>query len=213
FGAMVTPRVGMEVLVSFLEGDPDDPLVTGCLPNASHLPAYPLPQHKTRSVLRSRSSPNGGGANELHVEDRRGEELIYLHAQRDLEQRVGHDSRLEVEGDSLTRVGQSLVIEAGQQVHLKAGASLVIEAGAQLSLMAGGEHLVMQAGSISSSRPLTQAGSPVANSSVSPALLAGAQLSAVQSIVMDLARQLDADFCPLCERCREGLCDITQRAA
>ena len=213
FGAMVIPRVGMEVLVSFLEGDPDHPLVTGCLPNASNLPAYPLPQHKTRSVLRSRSSPDGGGANELHVEDRRGEELIYLHAQRDLEQRVGHDSRLEVEGDSLTRVGQSLVFEAGQRVHLKAGASLVIEAGAQLSLMAGGEHLVMQAGSISSSRPLTQAGSSVANSSASPALFAGAQLSAVQSVVMDLARQLDADFCPLCERCREGLCDITQRAA
>ena len=213
FGAMVIPRVGMEVLVSFLEGDPDQPLVTGCLPNASHLPAYPLPQHKTRSVLRSRSSPGGGGANELYLEDRRGEELIYLRAQRDLEQRVGHDSRLEVEGDSLTRVGQSLVIEAGQEVHLKAGASLVIEAGAQLSLKAGGEHLVMQAGSICSSRSITLGGLPSAGRSVSPSLVAGAQISAAQGVIMDLAKQLGADFCPLCERCREGLCNIAGRAA
>ncbi|MDI3252509.1 MULTISPECIES: type VI secretion system tip protein TssI/VgrG [unclassified Pseudomonas] len=209
FGAMVIPRVGMEVLVSFLEGDPDQPLVTGCLPNASHLPAYPLPQHKTRSVLRSRSSPGGRGANELYLEDRRGEELIYLRAQRDLEQRVGHDSRLEVEGDSLTRVGQSLVIEAGQQVHLKAGASLVIEAGAQLSLKAGGEHLVMQAGSISSSQPITLCGSPSAYRSMN----AGVQISAGQGVIMDLAKQLGADFCPLCECSREGLCDIAGRAA
>ena len=126
---------------------------------------------------------------------------------------MGHDSRLEVEGDSLTRVGQSLVIEAGQEVHLKAGASLVIEAGAQLSLKAGGEHLVMQAGSICSSRSITLGGLPSAGRSVSPSLVAGAQISAAQGVIMDLAKQLGADFCPLCERCREGLCNIAGRAA
>ncbi|MBJ2249211.1 type VI secretion system tip protein TssI/VgrG [Pseudomonas haemolytica] len=253
FGAMLIPRVGMEVLVSFLEGDPDQPHVNGCLPNALHLPAYPLPQHKTRSVLRSRSSPQGLGANELHLEDRRGEELIYLRAQRDMEQQVGHDSRLEVagerheiirglstarleseehrhvagdrkvtlkahdhldvQGDSLTQVGQTLVIEAGQQVHLKAGASLVIDAGSQLSLKAGGEHLVIHAGGIFSSRPITQGGSPTPTRSVSPTAVARPQVSAAQGVIMDLARQLGADFCPLCECCRDGLCDLTGRAA
>ena len=253
FGAMLIPRVGMEVLVSFLEGDPDQPLVSGCLPNALHLPAYPLPQHKTRSVLRSRSTPGGKGANELHLEDRSGAELIYLRAQRDLEQQVGHDSRLEVggerceiirglstvrlesgehrhlagdrkvvlqthdhldvQGDSLTRVGQTLVIEAGQQVHLKAGANLVIDAGTQLTLKAGGEHLVMQAGNISSSRPITQGGSPALTRSVTPEPAAGRHICAAQGVIMDLAKQLGADFCPLCERCGEGQCDITGRAA
>ncbi|MCK3840956.1 MULTISPECIES: type VI secretion system tip protein TssI/VgrG [Pseudomonas] len=253
FGALVIPRVGMEVLVSFLEGDPDQPLVNGCLPNASHLPAYPLPQHKTRTVLRSRSSPGGSGGNELHLEDRSGEELIYLRAQRDLEQRVGHDSRLEVagerhevirgtstvrleseerrhilgarkvvleahdhldvQGDSLTRVAQTLVIEAGQQVHLKAGANLVIDAGAQLSLKAGGEHLLIQAGGIFSSRPIILGGSPSATRSVTPPPVAGAQVSAAQGVIMDLAKKLGADFCPLCECCREGQCDIAGRAA
>ncbi|AZF47234.1 type VI secretion system tip protein TssI/VgrG [Pseudomonas sp. R2-7-07] len=254
FGAMMIPRVGMEVLVTFLEGDPDQPLINGCLPNASHMPAYSLPQHKTRSVLRSRSVPGGAGSNELHLEDRRGEELIYLRAQRDLEQQVGHDSRLEVfgerseiirglstvrlesgeqrhitgdrsvaltandhlavQGDSHTQVTQVMVIEAGQQIHLKAGASLVIDAGAQLSFKAGGEHLQIQAGGIFSSRPITVGGAPSAARSASPSSVAGApEVSVVQGLIMDMARQLDADFCPICERCREGQCDFAGRAA
>ncbi|MGA9702526.1 type VI secretion system tip protein TssI/VgrG [Pseudomonas sp.] len=254
FGATLLPRVGMEVLVTFLEGDPDQPLVNGCLPNATHRPTYPLPQYKTRSVLRSRSSPSGSGSNELHLEDRRGEELIYLRAQRDLEQQVGHDSRLEVagerreiirglstvhleneehrhitgdrkvvlkasdqldvQGDSRTHVGHILVIEAGQQLHLKAGASLVIDAGTQLSLKAGGEHLVIQAGGIFSSRPISLGGSPLVTQLASS--LADSHLpnvSAAQGSIMHLARQLGADFCPVCERCREGLCDVQGRVA
>ncbi|AZF04716.1 type VI secretion system tip protein TssI/VgrG [Pseudomonas sp. R5-89-07] len=254
FGALMIPRVGMEVLVTFLEGDPDQPLINGCLPNALHLPAYSLPQHKTRSVLRSCSVPGGTGSNELHLEDRRGEELIYLRAQRDLEQHVGHDSRLEVlgerseiirglstvrlesgeqrhltgdrkvlleasdhlavHGDSHTQVTQVMVIEAGQQIHLKAGASLVVDAGAQLSFKAGGEHLQIQAGGIFSSRPITVGGAPSAARSASAASVTGTPgVSAVQGLVMDVARLLDADYCPICERCREGQCDITGRAA
>lgn len=254
FGATLLPRVGMEVLVTFLDGDPDRPLINGCLPNASHMPTYPLPQHKTRSVLRSRSTLGGGGSNELYLEDRRGEELIYLRAQRDLEQHVGHDSRLEVagerretvqglssvhlqaeehrhvagdrhvvlkandyldvQGDSRAHIGQTLVIEAGQQLHLKAGASLVIDAGTQLSFRAGGEHLVIQAGGIFSSRPITLGGSPTVGCPAGATAVADApRISAVQSTLMDLARQLGADFCPVCERCREGLCGIKGRAA
>ncbi|MCJ7958649.1 MAG: type VI secretion system tip protein VgrG [Pseudomonas sp.] len=253
FGTTMIPRVGMEVLVTFLEGDPDQPLINGCLPNASHRPAYPLPQHKTRSVLRSCSSLGGVGANELYLEDRRGEELIYLRAQRDLEQQVGHDSRLEVagqrreviqgistthlgseehrhvtgdrrvvlkasdhldvQGDSQTRVGQTLFVEAGQQLHLKSGASLVIDAGAQLSLRAGGEHLVIQAGGIFSSRPITLGGSPSVTWAASAQAADRPRISTVQGTIMNLARQLGADYCPVCERCREGVCDLLGRAA
>lgn len=254
FGAMLIPRVGMEVLVTFLEGDPDRPLINGCLPNALHRPAYPLPQHKTRSVLRSRSVPGGAGANELHLEDRHGEELIYLRAQRDLEQWVGHDSRLEVagerreiirgsstvhleggeqrhisadrtvllgtndrldvQGDSQTHIGQSMVIQAGQQIVLKAGANLVIDAGAQLSLKAGGEHLIIQAGGIFSSRPVTVGGLPPVTPSASPLSAVDVpSLSTAQGTLMDEARQLGADFCPVCEACREGQCALTRRAA
>lgn len=254
FGAMLIPRVGMEVLVTFLEGDPDQPLINGCLPNALHRPAYPLPQHKTRSVLRSRSVPGGTGANELHLEDRHGEELIFLRAQRDLEQQVGHDSRLEVagerreiirglstvhlesgeqrhitgdrtamlgtndrldvQGDSQTHIGQSMVIQAGQQIVLKAGASLIIDAGAQLSLKAGGEHLIIQAGGIFSSRPVTVGGLPPLTRSANPlSAMDAPNLSTAQGTLLDEARQLGADFCPVCEACREGQCTLMRRAA
>ena len=254
FGTTMIPRVGMEVLVTFLEGDPDQPLINGCLPNASHRPAYPLPQHKTRSVLRTCSTQGGEGANELYLEDRRGEELIYLRAQRDLEQQVGHDSRLEVagerrevihglstahlaseehrhitgdrrivlkasdylnvQGDSRTHVGQTLILEAGQQFYLKSGASLVIDAGAQLSLKAGGEHLVIQAGGIFSSRPVTLGGAPsVTLAANASAAIDTPRISLVQGSLMNLARQLGADYCPVCERCREGRCELPGRAA
>lgn len=253
FGATMIPRVGMEVLVTFLNGDPDQPLINGCLPNALHRPTYPLPQHKTRSVLRSQSSRGGEGCNELHLEDRRGEELIYLRAQRDLEQHVGHDSRLDVagqrretihglstvyleneehhqvagdrkvmlkandhldvQGDSRTQVGKTLIIEAGQQLHLKAGASLVIDAGAQLSLKAGGEHLVIQAGGIFSSRPITLGGSSTAIRLAGSLAADVPKVAAIQGTIMDVAGQLGADFCPVCERCREGQCDLPGRAA
>ncbi len=254
YGSMLIPRVGMEVVVTFLEGDPDQPLINGCLPNALHMPAYPLPQYKTRSVLRSRSSMGGGGANEIHIEDRRGEELVYLRAQRDLEQQVGRDSRLEVagerqeiirglstvhldsaehrhttgdrnvvlkandrldvQGSSETHVREAVVIEAGQQLYLKAGASLVIHAGAQLSLQAGGEHLLIQAGGIFSSRPITVGGLPPASRSTTPFSAASTpKISATQGALLEVARQLGADYCPVCERCREGLCNVAGRAA
>ncbi|WP_207848618.1 MULTISPECIES: type VI secretion system tip protein TssI/VgrG [unclassified Pseudomonas] len=159
FGAVTIPRVGMEVVVSFLEGDPDKPLITGCVANRVTAPPYSLPDHKTRTVLRSESSPRNGGYNELSIEDRAGQELIYLRAQRDMAQKVGNSLQLEVgnerretiSGNSYTHAGGSLDMEAGQQMHLKAGASVVLDAGASITLKAGGHHLVIDAGGIFSS--------------------------------------------------------------
>ncbi|WP_306110080.1 type VI secretion system tip protein TssI/VgrG [Pseudomonas sp. PB106] len=159
FGAVTIPRVGMEVVVSFLEGDPDKPLITGCVANRVTTPPYSLPDHKTRTVLRSESSPRNGGYNELSIEDRAGQELIYLRAQRDMAQKIGNSLQLEVgnerretiNGSSYTQVGRSLDIESGQQVHLKAGASVVLDAGASITLKAGGHHLLIDAGGIFSS--------------------------------------------------------------
>jgi type VI secretion system secreted protein VgrG len=159
----------MEVLVSFLEGDPDQPVISGCLTNSSNPVPYELPEHKTRSVFRSRSSPDSGGFNELHLEDRAGRELIYLRAQRDMEQKVENDSRLEVGNERRETIkGHSItVLEAEEQrtvtsdrkVQLKAndylnvassshtriGQTLVIEAGQQVHIKAGA-HLVLDAG-------------------------------------------------------------------
>ena len=71
---MFLPRIGHEVLVDFLEGDPDRPIITGRVYHGENSPPYPLPDEKTKSTIRSESSPGGGGFNELRFEDKKGEE-------------------------------------------------------------------------------------------------------------------------------------------
>ncbi|WPO47730.1 type VI secretion system tip protein VgrG [Pseudomonas sp. S1Bt23] len=168
-GAVTIPRVGMEVLVSFLEGNPDFPLISGCLSNSANPVPYELPAHKTRSVFRSRSSPDSTGFNELHLEDRSGQELIYLRAQRDMEQKVENDSRLEVgnERKEIIKGNSIVVLEAedqrtvtadrkvqlkandyllvGNSSHTRVGQTLVAEAGQEVHLKAGA-NLILEAG-------------------------------------------------------------------
>jgi type VI secretion system secreted protein VgrG len=88
WGTMFIPRVGMEVIVSFLEGDPDQPIITGCVYNPAAMPPYSLPEEKTKSTIKSNSSKGGGGFNEFRFEDKKGEEQIFIHAQRRMDVRV-----------------------------------------------------------------------------------------------------------------------------
>ena len=92
------PRVGHEVIVDFLEGDPDRPLITGRVHHARDLPPFALPQNKTKSGIKTSSTPGGEGFNELSFEDRKDAEQVYLHAQRDLRQDVRNDVTLKVGG-------------------------------------------------------------------------------------------------------------------
>ena len=80
---MFIPRIGQEVLVEFLEGDPDQPIVTGRVYNGDNMPPYALPSEKTKSTLKSNSSIGGGGSNEIRFEDGKDKEEIYLHGQKD----------------------------------------------------------------------------------------------------------------------------------
>jgi len=256
FGSVTIPRIGMEVVVTYLEGNPDNPLITGCVPNKVTPAPYPLPANKTKTVLRSHSSPASGGYNELSIEDRSGQELIYLRAQRDMEQKVENDSRLEVgnerretiKGNSIavleseeqrtvtadrkvqlkandylqvassshTRVGQTLVIEAGQEVHLKAGANLILDAGASITLKGGGQHIVIGPGGIFSSTEIQIGGAPAGGTAANP-LLPGVlaalatppalpMMAPTQNALMAASKVKGADFCPLCEACKNGLC-------
>lgn len=107
FGAVTIPRIGMEVVVTFLNGDPDQPLITGCVANKCTPVAYPLPANKTKTVLRSHSSPHNGGYNELLLEDRAGQEKIYLRAQRDIEQLILNDSDIKIGNDRHEQISQN----------------------------------------------------------------------------------------------------------
>ncbi len=92
YGVMFIPRIGQEVVVDFLEGDPDRPIITGRVFNQEHLPPY-LPDNKTRSTIKTRSSPGGEGFNEIRFEDKKDEEQLFMHAQKDMDVRVLNDSK------------------------------------------------------------------------------------------------------------------------
>ena len=170
YGGIAIPRVGMEVLVTFLEGDPDQPLVTGCLYHKEHQVPYDLPANKTRTVFKTLSSPGGGGYNELRIEDRKGAEQIYLHAQRDWDENIEHDQKIRVgherhdtveansysefkaeehrttHADRRTEIRANDHLTVGNSQHLKIGTGQFIEAGNEIHLSSG-LKVVLEAGS------------------------------------------------------------------
>jgi len=116
WGAVYLPRIGHEVVVTFLEGDPDRPLVTGSVYNGLHTPPYPLPEHKTRTVFRSQSH-KGEGHNELYFEDENRQEEVYFHAQKDMHTKILNDRHREIGRDEYLKVGnlQQNDIDGNQQ--------------------------------------------------------------------------------------------------
>jgi len=120
FGAVMLPRVGQEVLVGFMEGDPDLPVVVGRVYNAINRVPYALPEHRTRSTLKSDSSPEADGFSELMLEDKAGEELFYVQAETDLQKLVK-----QYETDRVGRDHMSLVGESRSMVTAKLDATLV----------------------------------------------------------------------------------------
>ena len=169
YGGIAIPRVGMEVLVTFLEGDPDQPLVTGCLYHKEHQVPYDLPANKTRTVFKTLSSPGGGGYNELRIEDRKGAEQIYLHAQRDWDENIEHDQKIRVgherhdtvEANSYSefRAEEHLTVASDRKIevkpddhltiaqtqHIKLGTAQLTKAGREIHLKAG-QKMVIEAG-------------------------------------------------------------------
>jgi type VI secretion system secreted protein VgrG len=128
WGALYIPRIGHEVVVEFLEGDPDRPIVTGSVYNGQNPPPIWLPDDKTQSTLRSNSSPGGNGSNELRFEDAAGREQIYLHAQKDFNIIVENDKTQEVRGNEtlLVKKDRTKTIEGNQSLEVKKNDDSVI---------------------------------------------------------------------------------------
>ena len=112
WGAVWIPRIGHEVVVSFIEGDPDRPLITGSVYNASNTPPYKLPDEMTKSTIKSNSTKGGGGFNEIRFEDKKGDEQIFIQAEKNLDLRVkndrfetiNHDHHLTVENNMIEHI-------------------------------------------------------------------------------------------------------------
>jgi type VI secretion system secreted protein VgrG len=113
WGGIQIPRIGQEVIIEFLEGDPDQPIITGRVYNADNMPPYKLPGDETLSGLKSNSSKGGGGFNELRFEDKKGEEQVFMHAEKNFDLRVKND-RFETVGNN-----RHLTVETDKVEHVK----------------------------------------------------------------------------------------------
>ncbi len=169
WGSLFIPRVGQEVVVHFLDGDPDRPIVAGCVYNADAMPPQDLPGSASRSSIRSCSTPGGGGGNEIRFEDKAGAEYMFLNAQYDRHDRVGNDflalvgqnmhlvvkgDRLELaagdvhvhhKSDRLEKVDGNLSETVGGDHQVKTGGKEAVEAGSEIHLKAG-MTLILEAG-------------------------------------------------------------------
>lgn len=155
WGAINIPRIGQEVIVEFLEGDPDRPIVTGRVYNADQMPPYKLPDNQTRTTFMTRSTKGGGSSNynELRFEDKKGDEQIFMNAEKDMDLRVendmrefiGQDRSLIVTRDQKEKVGgeQDIQIAKDQNESVGGDASLNVtgnqnvQVGQTMSLQVG----------------------------------------------------------------------------
>lgn len=171
WGAISIPRIGQEVVVDFLEGDPDRPIITGRVYNAEQMPPYTLPDYQTRSTLLSRSSKGGAtpNFNEIRFEDKKGSEQLFMNAEKDMDWRVEEESRefvgqnrhlivkqdqkelvegsksQEVKQDHLVKIDGNYSHQAGMNRDEKTGTAWAHEAG-QTIYIKGGMTVVIEAG-------------------------------------------------------------------
>ena len=169
WGAMYIPRIGQEVVVEFLEGDPDRPIITGRVYNGQAMPPYELPSEKTKSTLKSNSSKGGKGFNEIRYEDKKGDEQIFIHAEKNEDVRVKNDSfewignerhlivkkdqleevkgdkHLTVKGDQNEKINGTISVNAGMDMQQKVGMNHALEAGMEVHIK-GGMKVIIEAG-------------------------------------------------------------------
>ena len=135
WGMMFVPRIGMEVVVTFLEGDPDQPLVTGCVYNGDSMPPYTLPDDQTKSTIKSNTSKGGNGFNEIRFEDKKDSEEIFVQAEKDFNRVVKNNDTLKVgfekkdKGDQTIEIAndQSLDVGNDRKVHVKNDQTVAID--------------------------------------------------------------------------------------
>jgi type VI secretion system secreted protein VgrG len=161
WGSIFIPRIGQEVVVSFLEGNPDRPLITGCVYNAQQVVPYTLPADQTKSTIKTNSSKGGSGFNELRFEDKAGSEEVFLQAQKDMNVNILNNEGITVAGTrTLTVTGNethtnqadytstvsgnykltisgNLTIEASGSISIKSGTDLTNTAGTSLTNKSG----------------------------------------------------------------------------
>ncbi len=147
WGAMFIPRIGQEVVVEFLEGNPDRPLVTGSVYNADMTVPYALPDNKTRSTVKTNSSLNGGGFNEFRFEDKKDSEEVFFQAQKDFNEVILNNHTAKIKQDTTTTVEQGnrvVTVSKGDDTHTvsQGNRSATVSQGNDSITVSTGDHKI-----------------------------------------------------------------------
>ena len=151
WGAMFVPRIGHEVIVDFLEGDPDRPIIIGRVYHAQNPVPHSLPANKTVSTIKSDSSLGGGGSNEIRFEDKKGSEQVYVHAQKDNHLVVENDRTSLIKHDRTETVvnDQTVTVQNNRGLVVTkdsrhTATNITLEATASITLKVGGSMMVLK---------------------------------------------------------------------
>jgi type VI secretion system secreted protein VgrG len=140
WGAIIIPRIGQEVVVQFLEGDPDRPIITGTVYNGDNRPPFALPGGKSQAGFKSNSTLGGGGYNEFILDDTKGKELIRVHGQYDKDTTIEHDLREHVLNDRSRDVANNEQIQIGVNQDYSIGSNQSGTVGVNKSITVGSNH-------------------------------------------------------------------------
>jgi type VI secretion system secreted protein VgrG len=147
WGAVFTPRIGQEVIVDFLEGDPDRPIITGRVYNADQTVPYSLPGEQTKSTVKSMSSKGGGGFNEFRLEDKKGKEQVFIHGEKDEDIRIKNDAREWIGNDRSLIIGRDEMEKVGRDLHDNIGRDQVEQIGRDHHVTISGKEAIKITGS------------------------------------------------------------------
>lgn len=182
YGAMFIPRVGQEVLVSFMEGNPDRPVISGTVYNGNNNAHHGPAAHKTRTVIRSAttagSTDDGANGNELHFEDSTGGENLYMRAQKDLTVDVKHDQVVTIDHD------RSVTIKAGNDTLNVTMGSCSTTAMTTITLTVLGSKITISGGSISITAPVVTVTAPTVSVTAAAAMVITAPITTINSPVL-----------------------------
>ncbi len=140
WGAVSIPRIGQEVIVDFIEGDPDRPIITGRVYNAEVTAPFPLPAQACVSGIKSNSTKGGGGYNEMAMDDTKGNELVRMHAQFDMDTTVENDQRNTIHNNRTTNVDVNDTETIGSNQDVTVGANRSLTVGANQTTSIGAAH-------------------------------------------------------------------------
>lgn len=209
WGAQFIPRIGHEVIVEFLEGDPDKPIITGRVYNDANMPTYSLPDNKTQSGIKSRSSSGGsaGNFNEIRLEDKKGSEELYFQAEKDQNilvknnktehvgvdetVSIGNNQKLDVGNDQTSTIGNDQSENVGNNRTESVGAVESLSVGSDRQRNVGGNESITVEGSRSHTIKKSEAINVLLAQNIVIGGLQGIEIGAKQSTKIGMSQDIN----------------------